>query len=94
MGLDLWFREDIARILASTQAAMENSLGAVSPLDPQGAEAYQEGFDHALRAVGMAFGLRPASTRGGPGTDAPYRTVHVVDAEAARSGSNGAGQEW
>jgi len=94
MGLDLWFREDIARILTSTQAAMENSLGAVSPLDPQGAEAYQEGFDHALRAVGMAFGLRPASARRGFGADSRYRAVQVIDAEAARPGSNGAGQEW
>ena len=94
MGLDLWFREDIARILTSTQAAMENSLGAVSPLDSQGAEAYQEGFNHALRAVGMAFGLRPASARRGPVADSFHRTAQVVDAEAAFPGSNGAGQEW
>ena len=78
MGLDLWFREDVARILASTQETMRASLEAVSrPGEGQGqtdARAYQQGFEDALRAVGMAFGLS------GEGVPSPP-SVRVVDAE-------------
>ena len=68
MGLDLWFRQDVARILASAQEASGNSLGAVPALDPDLAEAYQAGFADALRSVGIAFGISPAAKRsdGGP----------------------------
>lgn len=54
MGLDLWFREDVARILASTQAAMQagQAAGGVNP-------DYQQGFVDALRAVAVAFGTIP-----------------------------------
>jgi len=65
MGLDLWFREDVARILASTQQAMQAQAGAVAPLDEERAVAYQQGFEDALRAVGVAFGvLGPGSGSG------------------------------
>jgi hypothetical protein len=76
MGLDLWFREDVARILASTQETMRASLGAVSrPGEGQAAaRAYQQGFEDALRAVGMAFGLSGEGVR-------PTPSVRVVDAE-------------
>jgi len=67
MGLDLWFREDVARILASTQETMRNSLGAVSPLDPEAAGAYRQGFDDALQAVAVAFGVCPPSRATGTG---------------------------
>ena len=61
MGLDLWFREDVARVLASTQEAMRNSLGAVAPADLKTAGAYQQGFVDAIRAVAFAFGIVPES---------------------------------
>lgn len=62
MGLDLWFRQDVARILASVwetmRAASEGTrLGAVATSDDQLAGAYRRGFEDALRAVGVAFGL-------------------------------------
>ena len=66
-GLDLWFREDVARILASTHETMVASMRASAPLDPETAGAYQQGFVDALRAMAVAFGVaspggRDAST--------------------------------
>ena len=57
MGLDLWFREDVARILASTHETMAASMRAAPPLHPETAESYQQGFVDALRAVAVAFGV-------------------------------------
>lgn len=59
-GLELWFREDIARILASTHKAMvaSTSMCASAPPDPETA-IYQQGFVDALRALGVAFGVVP-----------------------------------
>jgi hypothetical protein len=69
MGLDLWFREDVARILASTHETLRASAGAVTPLDEERAGAYQQGFEDALRAVAVAFGvLAPGNGSGGTGT--------------------------
>lgn len=59
MGLDLWFQQDVARILASTHETMAASVGAVSPLESEVADAYQRGFADALRAVAVAFGVYP-----------------------------------
>jgi hypothetical protein len=76
MGLDLWFREDVARILASTHEAMRGAMGATAPLDAESAETYQQGFADALKAVALAFGLA------GPGESwSPRlpRTGHVID---------------
>ena len=56
-GLDLWFREDVARILASTHETMAASMRAAPPLNPETAKAYQQGFIDALRAVAVAFGV-------------------------------------
>ncbi|MBN1814554.1 MAG: hypothetical protein JXA14_22130 [Anaerolineae bacterium] len=56
MGLDVWFREDVTRILASTHETMAASMQATAPLDAEMAEAYQRGFVDALRAVAIAFG--------------------------------------
>lgn len=52
MGLDLWFRADVARILQATDQAMQDTAreGSVDP-------AYRRGFQSALRAVATAFGL-------------------------------------
>ena len=59
MGLDLWFQQDVARILAATHETMAASVGAVSPLESEVADAYQRGFVDALRAVAVAFGVYP-----------------------------------
>ncbi len=58
MGLDLWFREDVVRILASTHEAMQAASRAMSHEagDDEG-EVYRQGFTDALRAVGVAFGV-------------------------------------
>ena len=72
MGLDLWFREDVARILASTHETLRASAGAVAPLDEERAAAYQQGFEDALRAVAVAFGvLGPGSGPGRNGHGGP-----------------------
>ena len=69
MGLDLWFQQDVARILASTHEAMAASVRATAPLDVESqrlAEAYQQGFGAALRSVAVAFGVvSPGMGRGG-----------------------------
>jgi hypothetical protein len=65
MGLDLWFREDVVRILASVQETLSASVEAtrlgeaetVQGRQIEVAEAYQQGFADALRVVGIAFGV-------------------------------------
>jgi hypothetical protein len=57
MGLDIWFREDVARILAAAHETRQSTARATPPLDPEGAAAYAQGFDDALRALAVAFGL-------------------------------------
>ena len=90
MGLDLWFRQDVARILASTWYTMHacTSAGAAAGgTRPPGAEgtrvdgvasseermarAYRRGFEDALRAVGVAFGLAEGGNGGRPGGTLP-----------------------
>jgi hypothetical protein len=64
MPLDLWFREDVARILASAHETMQASTAGWSHVSPRLATVYQQGFDDALRAVGIAFGVAdPAPPR-------------------------------
>lgn len=63
MGLDLWFREDVARILAATQETMAGLVSAVPSANPRETNAYQRGFVDALRAVGVAFGVVVPSAR-------------------------------
>lgn len=57
MGLDVWFRQDVARILASTQETLGRARDAVPALDAERASAYEQGFEDALRVVAVAFGL-------------------------------------
>ena len=64
MGLDVWFQQDVARILASTHETMAASMRATAPLDAEIAEAYQKGFVGALRAVAVAFGVAGPSRDG------------------------------
>jgi hypothetical protein len=63
MGLDLWFREDVARILASAYETMQSSADAVPSASPETAETYQRGFGDALRAVAVAFGVAAPTVR-------------------------------
>ncbi len=69
MGLDLWFPDDVKRILAATHETMDSamdgaSLGAAAPADPDVAAAYRQGFVDALRAVAVAFGVAQPSVAG------------------------------
>ena len=70
MGLDLWFPQDVARILASTHETMAAStralqgMQATAPLDAEMAETYRQGFVDALRAVAVAFGVGAPSVGG------------------------------
>lgn len=65
MGMDLWFREDVARILASTYETMRSSTAALQREGRSaGASAYEQGFVDALRAMAVAFGLATPGSRG------------------------------
>ena len=77
MALDLWFREDVARILASAHETMQASTAGWSHVNPRLATVYQQGFDDALRAVGIAFGVaNPTPPRPIPPSE------HVLSIEA------------
>jgi hypothetical protein len=78
MALDLWFPEDVARILASAHETMQTSTAGWSHVSPKLATAYQQGFVDALRAVGIAFGVAaPAS----PGPARLSRGVQIVEVD-------------
>ena len=64
MGLDLWFREDVARIL---NAAAESQRDALEAL---GETPYYRGYFAALRVVATAFGV------GAP--DGPQMRTEVI----------------
>ncbi len=68
MGLDLWFREDVARILAAMHEAMQATSKALAGAGDEEADLYRRGFSDALQAVGVAFGVclpGPAELDGG-----------------------------
>lgn len=87
MGLDLWFRQDVARILAAAWETMQAAVqgtgrGTVATPEDEVALAYQRGFQDALRAVAVAFGLAGGESSlrtgsGGPTQGQPgvYRGV-------------------
>ena len=68
MAVNLWFREDVVRILVSVQETMVSSLSAVPALEPELAAAYQQGFEAAVRSMTIAFGVayieQPVSASG------------------------------
>jgi hypothetical protein len=78
MGLDLWFKEDVARILASNHETMRAMSDAVHASSSEAAYNYRQGFEDALRAVALAFGVA-----------APPPSVRVIDAEVSRQRANG-----
>lgn len=57
MGLDLWFRDDVLRILGAVAAGMSGAVAANRPLDEEYAVAYRQGFEDAMRAVAVGFGV-------------------------------------
>jgi hypothetical protein len=67
MTLDLWFREDVTRILASTYDAMRASTRAASTEDSGEMGLYRQGFTDALRAVAVAFGVGTPNPNGPAG---------------------------
>ena len=86
MGLDLWFRADVARILQATHEAMSSTAAALGDgLDDDAggrerAAGYRQGFGAALHAVATAFGL----TEGPAGM--PDRWQVVGPPEVGRGG--------
>ena len=62
MSLDMWFRDEVTRILASVLEAQRNNAIAITPLDAEYATAYQRGFCDALKAVAVGFGIAPPTT--------------------------------
>jgi len=80
VGLDLWFREDVARILAAMFEAMQGSQAATQG---GGNADYQQGFEDALRAVGVAFGVAaPRATTTDSdriGTNGAQSGVRIID---------------
>jgi hypothetical protein len=64
MGLDVWFRDDVARILAATHQTLQASTRSVPALDPERAEAYTQGFEDALHSLAVAFGLLGPGPKG------------------------------
>ncbi|NIV33111.1 MAG: hypothetical protein GWN58_27780 [Anaerolineae bacterium] len=75
MGLDVYFRRDIANVLRATACASDGSMGVAIQLlgDPELCQqldeagipqekllqAYQMGVRNTLLSVGLAFGLEP-----------------------------------
>jgi hypothetical protein len=74
MGLDVYFRRDIANVLRATACASEGSAGlalelmgdsaglANEPDQEKMLQIYRQGVRHALVSVGLAFGLEPVGT--------------------------------
>jgi hypothetical protein len=98
MALDLWFREDVTRILASTYDAMQSSTRAASYESSKESDLYRQGFSDALRAVAVAFGVftpNPRSRAGSiefaprepSGRQPPSNTPDLPHGPANRSGS-------
>ena len=89
MALDLWFRDDVMRILASTHETMRASTAALPSASSEATDAYRQGFLDALRAVGIAFGIVPPVVTG------QARTAHgaqMVDGESHSVDKNRRGQ--
>jgi hypothetical protein len=55
--MDLWFRDDVARILASVHETMRCTAGSACGDTQEVVAAYQQGFVDALRVMAISFGL-------------------------------------
>lgn len=56
MGLDIYFREDLANILVSAEAASQATAWAAG-MEGKRLRAYREGYRAALMVVAQALGL-------------------------------------
>jgi hypothetical protein len=81
MGLDLWFREDVMRILASTYETMRASLSVAVPEGAGRTDAYERGFTDALRTVALAFGLAFLNAERGTGYRPAQGAAEVLPRE-------------
>ena len=88
MGLDLWFQDDVARILASTYEAMQASTGG-NPGGGAELETYRQGFADALRAVAVAFGV--AAPAAGPEASRDARLLAPTGSSPAGLAGNPTG---
>ncbi len=62
MGLDVWFREDVARVLrAARVAGREAQAGPDGQIMSKRQSDYWRGYEAALATIGTAFGLSPAT---------------------------------
>lgn len=57
MALNMWFQEDVARILSSVAISMSSGLEAGTTDDEARRQAYAKGSSDTLRAVAVAFGI-------------------------------------
>jgi hypothetical protein len=87
MALDLWFRDDVARILQATHETMCSTAAVVgqgAAGDAGGREraaGYRQGFGAALRAVATAFGVTDSTPGGSPDR---WRPVAAPEMAASR----------
>jgi hypothetical protein len=56
MALDMWFREDVRNVLIGLNIA---SLALAGPPDHPEGQAFHRGFQAALLATAMSFGIIP-----------------------------------
>ena len=66
MGLDVYFRRDIANVLRSAAASNVSAQANRETAPTQCEEYYHAGFYAALVGVGLAFGLEPVKVEGKP----------------------------
>ncbi|MBI5879450.1 MAG: hypothetical protein HZB53_17515 [Chloroflexi bacterium] len=86
MSLDVWFRDDIRRVLlaledASRSAQVHTAVASDAPLD-----SYRAGYTDAIRAVAVAFGIAEPAPRAEilpPLTIGSDRALRPLDAAPA-----------
>lgn len=69
MGLDIWFREDIVRILRGISETLECAMRAAEVSGDSYAEGYRRGHADAIAATAECFGV---------GADIQSRTYRAV----------------
>lgn len=72
MPLDIFFREDVTRILSAAMEGRRRVAQSIRALDPDDSTAYERGFTDAINIVAVAFGLLPMSP---PTTTRPIKSI-------------------
>jgi hypothetical protein len=82
MALDLFFKEDIQRVLVAAAANLAATQAANPALDEERADAYRQGFTDALQVAAFYFGVAAP-------TDSPPRRPlgRTIDAPGWRKGA-------